>query len=77
MIICAQPGESEYNEKQLTVGPLLLERLPEELTPYARFRLRVAKKALAGAQASSDPAQTGPLEREIAIWEEVLACPRP
>ena len=56
---------------------MLLERLPQELTPYARFRLRVAKKALNGAQSSGDAAQTGPLEMEIGIWEEVLACLKP
>ncbi|MBR1821518.1 MAG: SAM-dependent methyltransferase [Clostridia bacterium] len=74
VIICARPGKADYGLKQCVVGPVLLERLPAELTPYARFRLRVAKKALAGASASGDAAQTAPLEREIAIWEEVLAC---
>ena len=51
-----------------------LERLPEELKPYAQFRLRVAKKALNGAAASDDKAKRVPLEQEIAIWEEVCAC---
>ncbi len=77
VIICARPGHAQYDERQRIVGPVLLERLPEELTSYARFRLRVARKALAGASAAADAAQTGPLEREIAIWEEVLACTRP
>ncbi len=76
VVIAAKPGRSMYNEKQLVVGPVLLERLPAELTPYARFKLRVAKKALDGARQSSDGAQVAPLEREIAIWEEVLACLR-
>ena len=74
VVIAARPGRSMYNEKQLVVGPVLLERMPEELTPYAKFRLRVAKKALDGARQSNDGAQIAPLEREIAIWEEVLAC---
>ncbi len=77
VVICARPGKSAYDEKQLTVGPVLLDRLPEELTPYAKFRLRVAKKALDGAIASDDQSQAEPLQREIAIWEEVLSCPRP
>lgn len=76
VIICARPGQAVYDFKQLIVGPVLLDRRPEELTPYAQFRLRVAKKALSGAMASSDRAQAVPLEREIAIWEEVLSCPR-
>lgn len=74
VIIAAEPGESAFTEKQRIVGPVLLERLPDELTPYARFRLRVAKKALAGAAESGDETQTAPLEAEISIWEEVLAC---
>ena len=76
VVICARPGSASYDERQRIVGPVLLERRPEELTPYAQFRLRVAKKALAGAQSAADRAQAEPLEREIAIWEEVLACPR-
>ena len=76
VVICARPGSASYDERQRIVGPVLLERRPEELTPYAQFRLRVAKKALAGAQSAADRAQAEPLEREIAIWEEVLTCPR-
>ena len=74
VIIQAEPGKADYNLKQLAVGPVLLERLPEELKPYAQFRLRVAKKALKGAAASDDKAKRVPLEQEIAIWEEVCAC---
>ena len=70
----AEPGKSDYSLKQLTVGPVLLARVPPELTPYAAFRLRVARKALAGASASEDQAQQTLLKREIAIWEEVFAC---
>lgn len=76
VIICARPGRASYGERELIVGPVLLKNLPVELEPYARFRLRVAKKALSGAEASGDAAQTGPLRREIDIWEEVLACLR-
>ena len=76
VVIAAKPGASDYDERQLIVGPVLLERMPEELMPYARFRLRVAKKALEGARASGDRTQSEPLLREIAIWEEVVSCPR-
>ena len=74
IILRAEPGKANYGLKQLIVGPVLLERMPGELAPYAAFRLRVARKALAGASVSEDPAQQAPLEQEIAIWEEVCAC---
>ena len=74
VIIDARPGEASYTELELIVGPVLLRRMPEELTPYAAFRLRVAKKALKGAQAAGDEAQAEALRREAAIWEEVCAC---
>ena len=76
VILRAEPGKADYGLKQRIVGPVLLERLPAELAPYAAFRLRVARKALAGASVSSDEAQQVPLEQEIAIWEEVCACLR-
>lgn len=74
VIIAAEPGHSDYDLKQRVVGPVLLARMPQELLPYARFRLRVAQKALKGAECSGDAAQTGPLIEEIAIWEEVVSC---
>ena len=74
VVIQAEPGKADYSLKELVVGPVLLERMPDELAPYAAFRLRVAKKALAGARASDDASQQDPLEREVAIWEEVCAC---
>ncbi len=74
VVIQAEPGKADYSLKQLTVGPVLLSRMPEELKPYAAFRLRVAQQALSGALTSDDSAQREPLEREIAIWEEVCAC---
>ena len=74
VVIQAERGKADYSLKQLTVGPVLLAHMPRALEPYAAFRLRVAKKALAGALASVDDAQRVPLEREIAIWEEVWKC---
>ena len=73
-IIAAEPGDAHYDERALTVGPVLLETLPETLAPYAAFRLRVAKRAMEGSVRGGDAAQTAALEREIAIWEEVLGC---
>ena len=74
VIIAARPGEAKYCEKQLIVGPVLLEKLPDALRPYAQFRLRVAQKAWNGASFSGDRRQMAPLEREISIWKGVLAC---
>ena len=77
IIIAAEPGSASYDERQLVVGPVLLETLPESLAPYAEFRLRVARKALRGASAAGDDAQVRPLTREIEIWEDVLKCLQP
>lgn len=77
VIIACEPGYSDYSERELLVGPALLRDMPEGLEPYADFRLRVAQKALRGARDAADAAQAAPLEREIAIWEEVRACLRP
>lgn len=77
VIIVAEPGESAYDLRQTLVGPVLLDRLPPELAPYAAFRLRVARKALKGAEAAGDDIQAAPLRKEIEIWEEVSACLRP
>ena len=77
VLIKARPGEAKYDIRQLTVGPVLLERMPESLGRYAAFRLRVAKKALKGAQISvsaQSQADQATLEQEIAIWEEVASC---
>ena len=74
VIIAAEPGEASYTERELVVGPILLHRMPDELAPYAAFRLRVAKKALAGAVHGGDDPQVAALKHEIEIWEEVMAC---
>lgn len=74
VIIVAEPGESCYDARQLTVGPVLLEKMPETLLPYAEFRLNVAQKALKGAVAGEDEEQKKLLESEIAIWKDVCTC---
>ena len=76
IIIAASPGEAAYTDRELAVGPILLKTMPETLRPYAAFRLRVAKKALAGAEAGGDAAQVEALRREIEIWEDVWQCLR-
>lgn len=71
VIIAAEPGEACYSEAELTVGPVLLRDRPQSLGPYADFRLRVARKALLGAEQGGDAAQIEVLKREIAIWEGI------
>lgn len=70
---CAQ-GSQSLSEREIEVGPVLLEKRPPLLADYARFRLRVAKAALAGARAGADERSAMALEREISIWEGVETC---
>ena len=73
-ILAAEQGVQTLSELQAEVGPVLLERRPPLLADYTAFRLRVARKALSGAQQGSDAQSIDALQREIAIWEEVEAC---
>lgn len=71
VIIAAEPGRMQLDDFRLAVGPVLMEKKPETLYDYAAFRLRVAKKALAGMEAGGrDGAR---LRGEISIWEEVAS----
>ena len=73
-ILVATEGEQRLSELQAEAGPVLLERRPPLLADYAAFRLRVARKALSGAQQGGDAESMNELRREIAAWEEVEAC---
>ena len=77
VIIAAEPGEARYNEIELVVGPVLFREMPPELEPYARFRLRVAKKALDGARSGGDLEEAMALEHEYILWKGVLECLQP
>lgn len=82
LIIVAEPDnrpksdKTDHSLKEMIVGSVLLERMPDELEPYTRFKLRVAQKAQKGAQHGGDAAQVDALQREIDIWREVLECLR-
>ena len=67
VLIAAQPGEMRLTDCEAEIGPVLLQKHSEELADYRRFRLRVAKKALAGAERGAR--DTSALRREIEIWE--------
>ena len=74
VILRAAQGEQTLDEAECEVGPALLARRPALLGDYAQFRLRVARKALRGAQAGGDAVHADALRREIEIWEDVEAC---
>lgn len=73
VILEARCGASSYTEEELEVGPVLLREKPQALADYAAFRLRVAEKALMGAE-NADAQAANDLRREIRIWEDVKAC---
>lgn len=73
IIIEAVPGHAVYSEQELMVGPVLLRDRPEALAAYVEFRLRVARKALAGAEHGDKREIIDALRREIRIWEDVQA----
>ena len=74
VILAAERGSQKLNERETEVGPVLLAKRHPLLTDYARFRLRVDRKALDGARTGSDAGAAAELERRISIWEEVERC---
>lgn len=74
VIIEALPGEQMLSDVECEVGPVILKKRPDELADYAAFRLRVARKALAGAENGSDEAVIEALRSEISVWEDVEKC---
>lgn len=75
VIIAAEEGKAVYSEKELLCGPVLLMRGDPMLLPYSAFRIKVARKALKGAELA-DGARAQELTREIEIWEDVARCVR-
>lgn len=74
LILAAVQGLQALSAQEYEVGPVLIRRRPPLLNDYAQFRLRVARRALHGAEGGGDGASAGALRREIAIWEEIEAC---
>ena len=70
VILAAKPGVAQYTAKEMVVGPVLLKKNPPLLRDYAAFRLRVARKALAGALAGGDDAAICLQRQEEEIWKE-------
>ncbi len=70
VIIALKRGDASYTRKELIVGPKLIYDKSDEMLSYARFRLRVARKALMGACSGSGE-RKDELEEEVAIWQSV------
>lgn len=73
VIIAAEPGRVEYSTREIIAGPVLLKKGDENLTSYARFRLRVAQKAYEGAKGKDSDVEIE-FAKEITIWEEILSA---
>jgi len=69
VILAVEPGEAEYSPMELMCGPLLLQRGGEAFISFADFRIKVAQKALRGAQ-GGDGSRAAELELEIQMWSE-------
>ena len=73
VVVAAEPGEAAYSPMELACGPALLKKGGPLFTSFADFRLKVARKALAGAE-GADAARAEELRWEIALWEEAKRC---
>jgi len=73
-IIKAVQGVQALSEEEIEAGPVILKNKPEELREYAAFRIRVAKKALSGAENGAAEENIRELKREITVWEDIEKC---
>lgn len=73
VILEAVPGSAYYTARELLIGPVLLQTKPALLWEYAKFRARVAEKALCGAQ-NGNRAVCEALAFELSEWKELLIC---
>ena len=71
--MAAERGQAAYTEKELLAGPVLLEKRPPDFAGYVQFRLRVQRKAYAGA-VKGEAENAEALAHEIALWEEIEQC---
>ena len=74
LMLEVRQGKQQLSDREYEVGPVLLKNKPELLADYAAFRIRVARKALLGAQNGNDQQVVDLLRREIEIWEDVEKC---
>lgn len=71
--MAAERGQAAYTEKELLAGPVLLVKRPVDFAGYVQFRLRVQRKAYAGA-VKGEAENAEALAHEIALWEEIEQC---
>ena len=71
--IAAEEGEAEYTDRELLIGPMLLQNKPLRLKEYAQFRINVTQKAYDGAVKGSKDEMTRQLEFELSAWKEVYS----
>ena len=71
--MAAERGQAAYTEKELLAGPVLLVKRPADFAGYVQFRLRVQRKAYAGA-VKGEAENAEALAHEIALWEEIEQC---
>lgn len=69
VIIAAEPGQAKYSPMQLLCGPVLLQKGGPLLHSFADFRIKVAQKALRGAN-RADGARAAVLQEEIDLWRK-------
>lgn len=72
VILAARRGLARYTDRELLAGPLLLAKRHPQLAGYARFRARVARKALEGAKKAGGHAAYE-LMKQVACWEEIIS----
>ena len=70
VILCAQRGQTHYSMQERIVGPILMQTRPAGFAEYAQYRLKIAKKAYAGAAQGGE--DVSHLEAEIQAWEACL-----
>ncbi len=75
----AEPGMQSWSEDELLFGNLLWQADVPLLAPYAAWRMKVAKKRLAGLEAATvpDAAAIADAKREVAFYRnktEVAPC---
>ena len=72
--MAARRGEARCTPQELLAGPILMKKCPDRVRDYARFRLRVLRKAFAGAR-KGDEARSLEIAGEIKRWEEIEKWP--
>lgn len=71
VVIAVEPGNADYSPMELLCGPVLLKKRDPLFRDFADFRIRIAEKALRGAQ-GTDSSRAKELWEEIRMWEDAV-----